>query len=98
MIHMRHIASAFLLAALGMNISPLGLWGMSAAYAEAETVRPEVGKPLQAAQELLRNRKSSEALAKLAELDSIPNKTPYEIYIADRTRVAIASISGDDAL
>jgi len=71
---------------------------MSAAYAEGETVRPEVGKPLQAAQELLRNRKSSEALAKLAELDSIPNKTPYEIYIADRTRVAIASMSGDDAL
>jgi hypothetical protein len=97
MIRMRHIASAFLLAALGMNISPLGLWGMSVAYAD-ETVRPEVGKPLQAAQDLLRNRKSSEALAKLAELDAIPNKTPYEIYIADRTRVAIASVSGDDAL
>lgn len=98
MIRTRHIASAFLAAALGMNISPIGLLGMSAAYAEGETVRPEVGKPLQAAQELLKNRKSSEALAKLAELDAIPNKTPYEIFVADRMRVAIGSMTGDDAL
>ena len=98
MIRLRHIASALVVATLGMNVSPIGIWGMSSANAETETVRPEVGKPLQAAQELLRNRKSVEALAKLAELDAIPNKTPYEIFIADRTKVAIASVTGDDAL
>jgi predicted Zn-dependent protease len=71
---------------------------MPVACAEAEMVRPAVGKPLQTSQALLKDGKYQEALAALNPLAAIPDNTPYEIYMIDRTRVAIASASGDDAL
>ncbi len=62
------------------------------------TVRPEVGKPLQAAQELLRAQKYSEALARIAETDGVPNKTAFESFTIDRMRGAVAASAGDAAL
>jgi len=70
----------------------------SVAYAEAEMVRLAVGTHLRASQALLTSGKYQEALAALSPLAAIPDKTPYEIYMIDRTRVAIASASGDDTL
>jgi tetratricopeptide (TPR) repeat protein len=65
------------------------------AAAAQETVRPEVGKPLQAAQELIKNQRFKEALAKLHEVDGIPNRTPYENLLLDRMRGSAALGAGD---
>lgn len=66
--------------------------------AKAETVRPEIGMPLQAAQALVKEEKYKEALAKIAETDAVGNKTAYEIYSIDRLRGAIAMRAGDTKL
>ena len=62
-----------------------------------ETVRPEIGKPLQAAQELMKAGKHKEALAKLHETDGVANRTPYENYFVDRMRGSAAAGAGDEA-
>src|SRR5882762_9643628 len=67
---------------------------VSTAYA-AETLRPEVGKPLQAAQDLIKQQKYKEALAQIGEADAIPNKTAYETFILERMRGAAAAGAGD---
>ena len=63
--------------------------------AKAETVRPEVGKPLQAAQELLKGRKAGEALARIAEADAVAGKTAFEAYLIERLRAPAAIQAGD---
>lgn len=71
----------------------------SAGFLHAQqSVRPDVGKPLQAAIELLKTKKGKEALAKLKEAEAISEKTVYEIYAIDRTRGQAASVAGDAAL
>jgi len=60
-----------------------------------DTLRPEVGKPILAAQDLLKGHKYKEAMAKIHEAESIPNRTPYENYILDRMRAAAADGAGD---
>lgn len=83
----------FVMAALGFTAaSPLV--GLSTAYA-AEALRPEVGVPLQAAQALMKQGKSKEALAKLRDADKVANKTPNEAYLIERVRAAAASSAGD---
>ena len=61
----------------------------------AESVRPEVGKPLQAAQELIRGKKFKEALAKIGEADAVAGKTGFESYMVERLRVSAAMQIGD---
>jgi hypothetical protein len=61
----------------------------------ADSLRPEVGKPLQAAQELIKAQKYREALAKVGEADAVPNKTAYESFILERMRGAAAMGAGD---
>jgi len=63
--------------------------------ADENTVRPEVGKPLQAAEALYKSKKYRDALAKVAEADAEPGKTAYESYIIQRTRGSIAAAAGD---
>jgi len=65
---------------------------------KGETVRPEVGTPLQAAQALIRERKYREALAKIHEAENVKDKTPYEVYIIDRMRGVAAASAGDIAV
>src|SRR5438067_11440435 len=60
-----------------------------------EAVRPEVGKPLQAAQELIRAQRFKEALAKVREADAVPNKSAGESSLIERMRIAAASGAGD---
>ena len=94
-------ATAVLIAALGINIAT-GLAGLApAARAQTpakETVRVELAKPLQAAQEALRTQKYKDALARLHEADAVANKTPYESYMIDRMRGAAAMGAGDNEL
>lgn len=89
-----------LLAAIGLNTAP-AMFGLgSAAHAAAEqaaALRPEVGKPLQAAQELIKAKKYKEALAKIREADAISGKTPNESYIIERMRASAATSAGDHA-
>jgi hypothetical protein len=92
--------SKFRLAHLGLALAALGftaaapIVGLAPAYA-AETLRPEVGKPLQQAQQQMKAGKNKEALATLRELDKVGNKTANEQYLIDRTRAGAASAAGD---
>ncbi|WP_284615231.1 hypothetical protein [Aquabacterium humicola] len=63
--------------------------------AQAQSVRPEVGKPLQQANELLRAGKAKEALAKVREADAVGGKTGAEQIMIDRMRAAAAQRAGD---
>lgn len=65
--------------------------------AQAQAVRPEVGKPLQQASELLRAGKAKEALAKVREADAVGGKTAAEQIMVDRMRGAAAQRAGDNA-
>jgi tetratricopeptide (TPR) repeat protein len=67
----------------------------SAVAAAADAVRPEVGKPLQAAEALYKQKKHREALAKVAEADAVSGKTAYENYVIQRTRGSIAAAAGE---
>jgi Tfp pilus assembly protein PilF len=85
------------LAAAGLHAAPALLGIASHAYAQeqAVTLRPEVGKPLQAAQELLKAKKYKEALAKVNEADSASGKTPNETVTIERMRATVAYAAGD---
>src|SRR5947199_153851 len=61
-----------------------------------EAVRPEVGKPLQAAQEMIKTRRYKEALAKIREADAAGNKTPFETFTIERMRGSAAAQAGDN--
>jgi hypothetical protein len=53
---------------------------------------------IQAAQDLLKDKKYAEVLAKLREVDAIPGKTPFDSYVLERTRLAAAAQLNDNAL
>lgn len=78
------------------SVTPEGV-GLSSVHAQ-EALRPEVGKPLQAAQELMKAQKYKEALAKIREADAVSGKTAYENYILDRMRGSAASGAGETEL
>lgn len=65
------------------------------ALAQGQSVRPEVGKPLQAAQALIKQRKGKEAMAEIAKAEAVANRTPYENDIIAQMKAAAASASGD---
>ena len=58
-------------------------------------LRPEVGKPLQQAQELIRSGKYKEALGKVREADAVGGKSGNESLTIERMRIAAASGAGD---
>jgi hypothetical protein len=62
------------------------------------TARVEVGKPVQAAIELIRNKKGKEALAKAREAQAVQNRTPYENYVIERVLGQAASLAGEPAV
>ncbi len=76
-----------LLLALCFNLVPL-------AHA-ADSLRPEVGKPLEQAGELMKAQKYKEALARVNEADAAPNKSAYESLTIERMRGAAAAGAGE---
>ena len=58
-------------------------------------LRPDVGKPLQAAEALIKSGKFREALAKVREADAVGGKTAAESTMIERMRLAAASGAGD---
>jgi hypothetical protein len=69
-------------------------FGAGAAGAQ-ETVRPEIGKPLQAAEALIKTQHYKEALAKVREADAAGPHPGNETYLVERMRIAAASGAGD---
>jgi hypothetical protein len=61
----------------------------------ADTLRPDVAKPLNDAQTLYRTHKYKDALGKIAQAAAVPNKTPYETYMVEEMRGAAAMAAGD---
>jgi hypothetical protein len=62
-----------------------------------EAVRPEVGKPLQAAQQHLKAQRFKEALASVRQADAVANKTAGEQTLIERMRLSAALGGGDNA-
>jgi hypothetical protein len=65
--------------------------------AVAQGMRPEVGKPLQEASNLLKAGNARAALAKVAEADKVGGKTATEQLTIDRMKAAAAQRAGDNA-
>ena len=65
--------------------------------AAAQAVRPEVGRPLQAAQEALKARRYGDAAAKVREAEAASGKTANEQVIIERMKAAVAAAAGDIA-
>jgi hypothetical protein len=85
---LRPFAAAIVFAAFS------GLAGMAHAQ-KGETVRPEVGKPLQAAQALVKQRRGREALAEVAKAEAVGGRTPYENFLIAQMRGSAATAAGD---
>ena len=60
-----------------------------------EALRPEIGKPLQAVQELIRTQRYKEALAKVREAEAVGARNANETFLIERMRIAAASGAGD---
>lgn len=89
--------AAALVAAFGLHFDNGSgpSFGLAPARAQAEAVRPEVGKPLQQAAELLKANRAKDALAKVREAEAVPNKSPAEQLTIDRMRGAAAARAGE---
>lgn len=83
-------AALFAVAALGADPAHA-----QPAEPKPNTIRPEIATPLKAAEELAAAKKYPEALAKLREADAIPERTPFETYVIERTRGVTAANAGD---
>jgi len=83
-------------AGFGLQMGPDGRPHFASALAQSEPVRPEIGKPLQAARDLIKGQKFKEALAKLREVEAVPNRTPYENFLLEQMRAAAAGPAGDN--
>ena len=70
--------------------------GVSVSAWAEDSIRPELGKPLQAAQELIKAKKFSEALDKLHEADGIAGRSSYENQVLEQLRF-VASLNGGQA-
>ena len=77
---------------------PLAL-ALAAAFgaAQAQGLRPEIGRPLQQAGDFLKAGKAREALAKVREAEAVPNRTAGEQLTIDRMKAAAAQRAGDFA-
>jgi hypothetical protein len=95
-----HSRNAFLHAGRGLILALCTVFLVAGVVAEdapakPASVRPEVGKPLGAAQESIKAKNGKEALARLQEADAVANKTAYESYLIERLRGQAASMAGD---
>lgn len=80
-------------ATIGVLLA-LGLFAAAQVHA-ADSLRPEVGKPLQDAQAAIQAKKYREALTQVDAAGKIGSLTPYESYIVERMRAAAATGAGD---
>jgi hypothetical protein len=101
----RHCLVGAVLAGIAVGSASIGFTALApigSALAQEQkgggnTARPEVGKPIQAALDLLKSKRGRDALARVQEADAVPNKTPYEAYLVERVRGQAAAAAGDAA-
>lgn len=106
MSHFRLARLCLLLAAVGLNTAPALMTsahaqkGDAPAAAPANTVRPELFKLIDSAQvqQLVAAKNFTELQNRITQADAIPNKTPYENYVLNRTKLVYGSASGNDAV
>jgi len=79
-------------AAAALLVAGIAAGGASLAQ---ESVRPEIGKPLQAAQEMIKAGRYREALGKVREAEAAGARNANETYLIERMRLAAASGAGD---
>src|SRR5260221_14499724 len=82
------------LTTLATSIIAVGATGMISS-AQAQGFRPEIGKPLQDAARLAKERKFSEANAKLREAEAVSGRTAAENAAIEQMKGYIATSSGD---
>ncbi|MBC3807953.1 hypothetical protein H8K52_11410 [Undibacterium seohonense] len=100
------IALAALLLALGtasISVMPVTAYAQTAEEkekekAKQEVIRTEWSKPYTEIQKLMTDKQYPEALEKLKMFETSEKKTPYENFVVSRTKAAIASAMGDNAL
>ncbi|MCP3725074.1 tetratricopeptide repeat protein [Paraburkholderia sp. CNPSo 3272] len=86
-------------AALALAVSGLSTLAMVPTAARAaDTLRPDVAKPLNDAQNLYRAHHYEDALNKIAQAAAVPNKTPYETYMVEEMRGAAAMAAGQNGV
>jgi len=71
--------------------------GALAQDGNGDAVRPALGRPLSAAQQLLKEQKFAEALDRLKEADAVGDKTGYESFVVEHMRGMAAAGVGDTA-
>ena len=92
----------FIRRTLAMVLLPLMLVASPAVADEAKgasgsSTRPEIGKSIQAAQDLVKAKKGREALARVRDAEAVAGKSPYETYVVELTKGQAASLAGDPA-
>lgn len=85
------------LAATGFTLAP-SLVGIAPVAYAAESLRPDVAKPLREAGDLIKKQKYKEALAKVRDADAVSGKNGYESFVIDQMRASIASALRDNDL
>jgi hypothetical protein len=92
----RPLAALFLFAAVAvLAVAGLAHCVKPAFAEEGNTVSPEIGKPLQAAQAALQAKNYPQALVKLKEADAVPGHTPHEDAVIAQLRL-IAALGAED--
>ena len=95
---MRVIHQRFRRAVVAAAFGGLCAFAMQPAQSvAADTLRPDVAKPLSAAQDLYRAHKYRDALTKIDQAAAVPGKTAYETYMVQEMRGAAAAAAGDNA-
>ena len=89
------LAAVAVAATFGVQPGSDGRLTWSTAQAQ-EAVRGEIGRPLQAARDLIKAKKYSEALAKLREADAVPNRNANENFLLEQMRASAALSAGDN--
>ncbi|HEX9171699.1 MAG TPA: hypothetical protein VF861_03475 [Telluria sp.] len=96
-----------MLAAVGLNAAPILMTSAHAQQAPAaapaakpDAVRPELFKLLDPAQTkpLMDAKNFTELQNRINQGEALPNLTPYERFVIERTKVAVGSASGNDAM
>ena len=94
------LALSLLLASAATGVSAQAPAAAAASAVEAvsaPSLRPEVAKPLIAAQEAIKAGKYADALARVAEAEAVPALTLYESYVLLRMKAPAAFGGGDQA-
>lgn len=85
------IAVSLMLATGFVGVGAVVAPQVAFAQQKAPTISPKVGKPLQAAQELLKKKQFKEAVASAEQAAAVTGKSPYETYVVNEI-LAIAYI------